>query len=239
MSKHTSPSLRKVNLPIARKLAELALELPPGTTLTSHESSWEEYKELMNELVDVRSRRISYDEGVLEIMSVSPRHEAYASLLERLITLVGFILRIKILFYGSSTISKMKVEKGNESDACFYIQSANLLPNKLDIDFEHDPPPDIAVEVDVHHKSSGKLHIYAALRVPEVWLYDQTTLTIFHLKSRKYVEAEASQALPFLTAAKLTEFLNLSQQEDQAEVLLAFEKWLRRIKKESKKSSKK
>lgn len=239
MSKHTAASLKKVNLPGARKLAELALALPPGTTLTSHESSWEEYQELMHELVDVRSRRISYDEGVLEIMSVSPRHEAYASLLERLMTVVGLILRIKIYFYGSSTISKLKLKKGNEPDACFYVQSASLLPNKLDIDFEHDPPPDIVVEVDVHHKSGGKLHIYAALRVPEVWLYDQTKLTIFHLKGRKYVAAETSQALPFLTATKLTEFLNLSQHEDQDDIQFAFEKWLRHIKKENKKRSKK
>lgn len=239
MSKHTAASLKKVNLPNAKKLAELALDLLPGSTLTMHESSWEEYTELMSELVDVRSRRISYDEGVLEIMSVSPRHEAYASLLERLITLVGFILRIKILFYGSSTMSKVKLKKGNEPDACFYIQSASLLPNKLDIDFEHDPPPDIAVEIDVHHKSGGKLHIYAALGVPEVWLYDQTKLTIFQLKGRKYVEVKASQSLPFLTAAKLTEFLNLSQREDQDEVLLAFEKWLKSIKKAGSKGSKK
>jgi Uma2 family endonuclease len=210
---------------------ELVEQLPPGSVLTLHDVSWEEYEDLLEAVGEAPGLRISYDEGTMEIMTVSSRHESLAALIERMMTLVGLILRIKILFFGSATMRKRRKKKGNEPDACFYIQSADLIGAKIDIDFENDPPPDIAVEVDVHHGSKNKFGIYVALGVPEIWLYDQYALKIYHLEDDEYVEAEASLALPILTSSKLTEFLNRSHNEDQHEVLIAFEKWLRALKK--------
>lgn len=235
MSKSTGASLKRVSKPMAVSIAEQARLMLPASTLTIHDVNWEIYQALMDEMIDERGRRISYSGGVIQIMSLSARHECYSLLLQRLVMLVGMVMRIKILFYGSATMRKKKKEKGNEPDASFYLQSADLLPNKLDIDFETDPPPDIAVEIDVHHASDGKLPIYAALGVPEIWLYDETKLTIFRLVNGHYLEVETSQALPFLTSAKLTEFLNRSRHEDQDEISLAFEKWLKSLKKRNKK----
>lgn len=235
MSKSTGVSLKQVSKPVAVSIAEQARLMLPASTLTIYDVSWEVYEALMDEMIDERGRRISYSEGVLQIMSLSARHESYATLIARFVDRISLIFGIKILFYGGATMRKKKKQKGNEPDGSFYIQSADLLPNKLEIDFEHDPPPDIAIEVDVHHASGGKLPIYAALGVPEVWLYDETKLTIFQLKGGGYAKAETSRALPILTAAKLTEFLNRSRDEDQYEVLLAFEKWLKSLKKRKKK----
>ena len=47
------------------------------------------------------------------------------------------------------------------------------------------------------------------------------------LANEEYMEVSASAALPLLTAQMLTDFLTLSQQQDQDETLLAFEEWLR------------
>lgn len=237
MSKQTATSLKKVSVHQAEKLAQMALELPPGMTLTSQDSSWEEYEELMKLLVDVPSLRVSYSDRELQIMSLSARHERYADLLKFMMATIRLIMRVKILGSGSATMRKRKKEKGNEPDASFYLLSASLLPNPLDIDFEKDPPPDIAVELDVHHASGGKLHIYAALGVPEVWHYDQKRLVIYQLKGEAYVEVKNSLALPFLTSAKLTEFLNRSQHEEQDDILNDFEKWLKSLKKRSKQSA--
>jgi len=212
-------------------LEELVEQLPPGSTLTLHDVTWEEYEELLEAVGEAPSLRISYDEGTLKVMTTSARHESYVRLIERLVDRLSATLRIKILFFGSATMKKKRKKKGNEPDACFYIQSADLIGSKIDIDFDTDPPPDVVVEIDVHHDSTSNFPIYAALGVPEIWHYDQRALTIYLLQRGQYLMAQASLALPMLTSNALTEFLNQSQQEDQYEVLLAFERWLRSLKK--------
>jgi len=116
--------------------------------------------------------------------------------------------------------------KGSERDACFYVQSAASIGGKKQLDFTSDPPPDIVVEVDVHHESLSKFPIYAALNVPEIWHYDGQALTIYHFRQDPYIRAESSLALPLLTGSTLTEFLSRSSGEDQYEILLTFESWL-------------
>ena len=51
-------------------------------------------------------------------------------------------------------------------------------------------------------------------------------LTIYHLREGRYVLADASQVLPILTSAVLTEFLARSPKENQYDIVLAFEEWL-------------
>ena len=116
--------------------------------------------------------------------------------------------------------------KGSEPDACFYVQSASRIGNRVLLDFTNDPPPDIVVEVDINHDSLSKFPIYAALGVSEIWRYDGQALTIHLLEHNQYITSEASVALPMLTSAVLTEFLSRSRSEDQYETLLEFETWL-------------
>ena len=94
------------------------------------------------------------------------------------------------------------------------------------MDLAADPPPDIAVEVDVHHDSVKELGIYATLGVPELWRYDGKALTIYLWNGDRYTEAETSLALPFLTSRVLTDSLARLDPEDETTALLAFDKWL-------------
>jgi Uma2 family endonuclease len=135
-------------------------------------------------------------------------------------------LRINIRFFGSATIRKKQRRKGKEPDCCFYVQTSPLLGNRQKLDFEKDPPPDVAVEVDIHHESRDKFAIYAGLGVPEVWLYDGKQLTIHLLRGSRYVKATASQALPMLTSAVLTEFLTRMREDGEFQAMLAFDEWL-------------
>ena len=90
-----------------------------------------------------------------------------------------------------------------------------------------DPPPDVVLEVDIHHESISRFHIYEGLDVPELWHYDEQKLTIYHLQEGRYEVARNSRAFPILTGEVLTEFLTRSQTDGQDETLLAFEDWLR------------
>ena len=74
-------------------------------------------------------------------------------------------------------------------------RTAEALGNRIDLDFEKDPPPDVAVEVDVTRHSISKFGIYAGLGVPEVWIYDGKELKIHLLEQDEYLPAIESQAL--------------------------------------------
>ena len=202
---------------------EIIAKLPVDSILVLHNRSWDDYEEVLDAVGENRGLRISFDEGRLQIMTLSPEHEKYSDLIQDLVRLVSLRLRIKVLSFGSATMKKQRKQKGLEPDYCFYVQTAQEIAGKTHIDFNTDPPPDVAVEIDIHHESLSKFPIYAALGVPEIWRYDERSLIIYHLEESQYVEASSSLALPMLAGDVLSEFLGRSQREDQYEILLAFE----------------
>src|SRR5258707_3984077 len=211
----------------AEAIVEMIDRMPADSVLIQHGLSWHEYEELLDAVGEASWLRICYNERTLQVMSPSSKHEHVAKLIERLVDLLSIRQRIKILFYGSATLKKQSEQKGAEPDACFYVQTADVVGKKDQIDFNTDPPPDVVLEIDIHHESISKFPIYAACGVSELWRYDGEALTIYHLRDGQYVLADASLALPILTSAVLTEFLARSPKEDQYDIVLAFEEWLK------------
>ena len=205
---------------------EIVSQLPADATVTFHDVSWDEYEHLLEQVGEAVHLRVSFDDGVLQVMTLSPEHEKYVRFFESLMTAIRLRLRINILSFGSATMRKEGDRKGNEPDACFYVQSAQLIGNRLQLDFATDPPPDIAVEVDIHHDSRDKLAIYAALAVPEVWRFDGQTLPIYLLENESYRPSQTSMALPLLTAEILTGVLARVPREGELKALTAFDEIL-------------
>lgn len=205
---------------------EIASQLPDNTVVTFHNASWDEYEDLLSQVGETSRLRISFDNGRLQVMTISGEHEKYARFLEKLVAAISLRLRISILSFGSTTMRIQDAAKGNEPDACFYIQRAAALGTRMNLDFTKDPPPDIAVEIDVHHDSENKLAIYAALRVPEVWRWSVGKLIIYVLENDDYVVADASPALPQISSRVLTEFLNRLREHGEFQTLVAFDEWL-------------
>jgi len=211
----------------AEAIVEMIDRMPADSVLIQHRVGWQDYEELLDAVGEASSLRISYDEGTLQVMSPSSKHEYVTKLIERLVDRISIRQHIKVLFYGSATLKKQSEQKGAEPDACFYVQTADAVGKKDQIDFNTDPPPDVVLEIDIHHESISKFPIYAAFGVPELWRYDGDTLTIYQLRDGGYVATDASQSLPLLTSSVLTEFLARSPKEDQYDILLAFEEWLK------------
>lgn len=205
---------------------DLVSNLPADTVVTFHDVSWNEYEELLDQVGEASGLRISYDEGELQVMTLSSEHEKYASFINRLVSQVSFRLRINISFFGSATMRRAEKRKGGEPDTCFYVQTAAALGNRIELDFAKDPPPDVVVEVDLHHDSRSKFPIYAALEVPEIWRYNGEELSIHLLEKAGYVAAAESRALPLLSGAILTQFLARLRQEGELQTILAFDEWL-------------
>jgi Uma2 family endonuclease len=208
---------------------EIVSRMPPDTIVMFHGVSWEEYEELLQRLDETAGLRISYDDGTLQVMTISSIHENYIRFIEKLMGVLQVRLRVEIRSFGSATMKNKRRKKANEPDACFYVQSASKIGNRMDLDFEIDPPPDIVVEVDIHHDTRFKNSIYAALRIPEIWRFDGNVLTIHVLTGDEYLEVPASAALPMLTSSVLTGFLTRFPREGELATILAFEAWLHSI----------
>ena len=152
--------------------------------------SWPTYQALIHDLESEPGKRLTYDQGTLEIMVPLPPHEAYKRLLGRLVEVTTEETATEIRSLGSTTWSRADLQKGLEADECYYIQNEQAIRGKDRIDLTVDPPPDLAIEVDNTSSSINRMAIYAALGVPEVWRFDGETLTICRLINGQYVAQE-------------------------------------------------
>ena len=221
----------KTQFKVSRKKSDyyaIVKKLPEKADVTFGNTTWNDYETLLREVGEASHLRISYDKGNLKIMTLSSIHENYSALVQNFLSHLSLQKRIKILNYKSATMKVTKDLKGVEPDGCFYVQSADKLPNKLRIDFAQDPMPDIILEIDIYHDSKSKFDIYATFGVQEIWRYNGEKFEIYELKkSGEYKQIKQSKSLPILTAKVLTDFLNQSNEKDQYEILLEFEEWLK------------
>lgn len=202
--------------------------LPLGATLRLSDVSWGEYEELLAQIGDNSpGYRVSYDRGRLEIMSPRSDHEKHKDFILSLARIFSEEADISLETLGSTTYRLRSKLKGAEPDTSFYVQNAARIIGKHLLDLETDPPPDVVVEIDTTNESSGKFPIYAALGVPEIWLYDGHKMLFHQLTGQDYAEVSHSLAFPLLSAELLTEFLERSKPEGQTAALKAFRQWAR------------
>ena len=191
--------------------------------------SWETYERLRDELDDARQRvYITYDDGRMVLMSPRPEHERWKRLTGRLVETLTLELNIPIASLGSATWRRRDVKKGLEADECYYIQHEKDVRGKLDIDLRRDPPPDLAIEVELTNHPADREGVYAGLGVPELWHYDGEHFTCFLLgPDRKYASSETSGAFPFLRPSDLAPFLDKLKSADENSIIRSFQEWVR------------
>jgi Uma2 family endonuclease len=106
------------------------------------------------------------------------------------------------------------------------VRNARRIIGRVEIDLTADPPPDVVVEIDVHHRSTDKMPFYASLGVLELWRYDERQLRIYVLEGGEYIEAPESAMFPDLRADLLTRLLEQSKTEGQTAALSALRELL-------------
>lgn len=184
--------------------------------------SWATFEALLAE-TDHRGSRFAYDRGYLEIMSPSRKHERLKKRIGRIIELVTEELGIPISSEGSLTLKKQLRLRGVEPDECYYVANEALVREKEEIDLALDPPPDLAIEVQIARSALDKLQIYSVIGVAEVWIYDSHDLRAYHLQSDgSYLEAAGSASFPFLPLRDLADFLQRFTSTDETA-------WVRRV----------
>jgi len=190
--------------------------------------SWQTYQALLRDLGNHRSSRLTYDQGVLEIFMPSELHEIINRLLALIVTALTDELGMKVKGYGSTTLNREDLERGVEPDSCFYIQNVDrVLGRRLDIAV--DPPPDLAIEVDIRSSSQRRFGVYLQLQIPEVWRYtEQAGVTIYQFQDGVYGECEFSPTFPMVSGALLMELLERAEYEDDNAVIRALRQRLSR-----------
>jgi hypothetical protein len=100
--------------------------------------------------------------------------------------------------------------------------------NKKKINFKTDPPPDLAIEVEVTRQLGGKAGIYASFRVPELWCWSAGALKILELtKEGEYVARETSLCFPTFPIAKAEEIVRQVGDAHETALIRSFRDWIR------------
>jgi len=183
---------------------------------------WDFYERILEEYAESSGVHFAYDDGFLEVEAPLFKHERESRVLQDLVGAICVEKEINLVNAGSTTFRKRAKMKGCEPDTAFYIQNEGRVRGLLEIDLAQDPPPDLVIEVDVTSPSLDKMPIYAALGVPEVWLYRGESVEFFKLVGESYEKIQNSTALPILSGEKVTEFLHKGLTE-------SYTKWIREI----------
>lgn len=188
-----------------------------------------EWKEYLGFLKVLKGRRVrtTYDRGALEIMTLSEQHERSSSLLGRLIEALTEELGLPLASFGSTTFKRRKRQRGLEPDQCYYITNEAKVRTLDKLDLRRDPPPDLALEVEISRSALRRLGIYAALGIPEVWRFDGQTLYVHHLGSdHKYQKSDSSLYFPQVPMAELVRFYQMRTFLDENSLMRAFRSWV-------------
>lgn len=189
---------------------ELNNALDSEARFISSDISWDNYEALLAKLEDNCHYRLTYLDGVLEIVSPSKRHESVKTRISFLVSLYLWKKQIKHFPLGSTTFKNESKKAGAEPDECY------CLGEEKDI-------PDLVIEVVVTSGNISKLETYRRLGVPEVWFWQNNKLKLYSLRdssdnerasifpqSYGYEEITASKILPQLDIALLVRCLLIS-----------------------------
>jgi Uma2 family endonuclease len=202
------------------------LELTPGQRIVLRDVDWEQFEDILEELGEHRGSRLAYFKGTLEIVAPLPKHEQAKVVISYLLTALLDELDMDWESLGSTTFKRKEMQVGIEPDDCFYIQNHILMIGRERIDLSVDPPPDLALEIDVTSKT--QLSAYEALRVPEIWRYENGKLQINLLQDSQYVESQTSLTFSdFPVIEGISRFLEMSRTSGTRPALKAFRQWVR------------
>jgi Uma2 family endonuclease len=201
----------------------------PGQRVVIYNVDWDAYRTLVGVFAG-RHVRLTYDRGKLELMTISGMHGNCGWLLGRLIAVLSEEHELPLKGFSDMTCSREDLARGLEPDHCFYITHEPLVRNAEDIDLERDPPPDLAIEVDISRNSRGRMGIYAALKVPEVWRYDGESLVFYKLNAGgEYDAVLRSEFFPLVPAEEIAAALARRTQLDETSLVRAFRNLLRQL----------
>ncbi len=185
-----------------RNLIETALEIikngDEDAIITLHGIKWREYGNISETIGEASWCKLSYLDGVLELMSPGLPHEELSENTGEIIKEYCFQKNIKCFAIRSTTLKNKKGKKGKQADASYaFDRKSNI--------------PDIAVEINITSGSIEDLKIYADIGVPEVWIYSnkEQKIRFFSLEKDEYKEISNSTKLELINSDIVNKILEI------------------------------
>jgi Uma2 family endonuclease len=141
--------------------------------------TWQQFKLIQEGFADASGVRLSYYNGIVEILMPGKDHEAFKSLIGQLIEL--FFLKNGIAYKSTGSMTQEKDgEASTQADESYCIG-------------EDKPIPDLSIEVVFTSGGATKLGKYQAIGVPEVWFWEDGVLSLYHLRANAYQRVACSE----------------------------------------------
>jgi Uma2 family endonuclease len=153
------------------------------------EVTWADFEQLLADKGERSVPRITYLDGVLELVTPSRGHEKQASWIGRLVDVYAIERGIELSAFGHWTLKDQLRRAGAEADECYILGE--------------DPEekltrPHLAIEVQWSRKGIDKLEVYRRLGVGEVWFWEAGSIAVYVLRDDGYARAPRSACLPGL-----------------------------------------
>lgn len=211
-------------LPTVSQASAVKARKSDGDRIVLRDMSWERYIELRDNPAQAQIRMTLFN-GELVLISPSRVHERLKELLAQFVRVWAEVHGLPLSSAGSTTLRSPELMAALEPDSAFYLKHAPEMWGRDDFDPANDPPPDLAIEIDVSSSSIGRMPIYASLGVPEVWRTDGETLTVFVLCDKEYKTSLTSPALAGLSIEVLISFLSRRTENDEITLIREFRAW--------------
>ena len=210
---------------------------PVGDTETVEERfvmqgiRWDAYATICDALDEHSGVRLIYHDGRLIFMGKSRRHEQLAEWLGHLVMAVAAYLQIDCEPSGEATYRRRLNEAGVEGDRTFHFSAnAERMQGLRNYDFEVDPPPDLAIEVEESHRADDAIAAWGRLGVPEVWRFDAATFSCTFWNRRDdgtYEQVVRSKFLPMLDASDVSDQIRRANELGSSKWYRQLEDWVR------------
>jgi Uma2 family endonuclease len=193
-----------------------------------HDVRWDAYVAFREALRDRGAIRMTYDRGLLEIMTTSHEHEKLKKRLGRLIETLAEEHGLRIESAGQMTFQREDLARAFEGDDCFWIAHEAQVRGRREWDPTRDPPPDLLLEIEISRSALPRLALYAAFGVPEVWRFDGETIRVHLLQpDGTYRSAERSPTFPTIPLDEVARVALPDPNQDFLSAVGAFREWVR------------
>ena len=188
---------------------------------------WTGYQALLK-MVENRRVRVTYDRGNAELMAPSCEQERKKCFFRQAVQILADELKIPVMPVGSTTLKREEVDRGLEPDEGFYLGNLERIRDPDRIDLDVDPPPDLAIEIEITRSALDRVGVHGALRVPELWRFDGRFLKVLiRQQDGSYRESPQSAAFPGVPLHDVARFVTMEGIRDENEWARLFRNWVR------------
>jgi Uma2 family endonuclease len=204
----------RVTLDIAPdELAKLVTPALAEPRIPLHGVTWEQYEAMVTAVGSRPRLRMTYLEGLLELMTISAEHEMLKKMIARLIEIYALEKDIDLFSCGSATYRSAAAARGLEPDESYCVGTRKEFP-------------DFAIKVVLTSGGLDKLRVYQGLGIPEVWFWQDGKLVVHRLQADgdAYAPVSRSVLLPDLDLELLATHI---RPEDEPQAVKAFRNIIR------------